>query len=97
MRCSPILGSRITALVGQDVKRTFSAVGANFTGLPCQDTHEASGQQLGELRNALIFGSAFWLLAGTISRGHLALSTMIDFILFDIDQVMIRRGRHGAI
>lgn len=44
----------MTALVRQDVNRTFSANGANFTGLPRRGTHEAGRQDFGEFGKALL-------------------------------------------
>jgi hypothetical protein len=46
----------MTALVGREVKRTFSAASANFTGLPRLNTHEPGGQDFGEFGKALVYG-----------------------------------------
>jgi hypothetical protein len=40
-------GRFITALVGRDVKRTFSGNGQIFTGLSREDTLEAGGKDFG--------------------------------------------------
>jgi hypothetical protein len=42
----------MTALGGQDVKRTFFAVGKEWTGLPRPETHEAQGQNFGDFDNS---------------------------------------------
>jgi hypothetical protein len=47
----------MTALAGRDVKRIFSAVGANFAGLPRHGTHEAGCQQFGQFGKAFIRGT----------------------------------------
>jgi hypothetical protein len=39
----------MTALVGQEVERTFSGVARYLTGLASTETHEASGQNVGYL------------------------------------------------
>jgi hypothetical protein len=39
----------MTALGGQDVKRTFSTRGGILTGLPAQKTHQAPGQNLSDI------------------------------------------------
>jgi hypothetical protein len=44
----------MTALVGQDVKRTFSAVGSYSAGLPSQRALKADGQKLRNLFNAVV-------------------------------------------
>jgi hypothetical protein len=43
----------MTALAGRDVKRIFSAVDANFAGLPSQKTHEAGRQDFGDFAEVL--------------------------------------------
>jgi hypothetical protein len=43
----------MTALVGRQVKRTFSDVGANSTGLPGQCTLKANRQDFAEFRKVL--------------------------------------------
>jgi hypothetical protein len=47
----------MTALGDREVKRTFSAQVANFTGLPRRDTREAGRQDFGELGDAFVCGS----------------------------------------
>ncbi|MDB5550201.1 MAG: hypothetical protein JWL86_185, partial [Rhizobium sp.] len=44
---------RITALVGRQVKRTFSESSRFSTGLPGPQTHEAKGQYLGNFQEAV--------------------------------------------
>jgi hypothetical protein len=39
----------MTALVGREVERTFSGVARYLTGLASTETHEASGQNVGDL------------------------------------------------
>ena len=46
-------GWRITALVGREVKRTFSEFRRISTGLPSLQACEAGCQDLGDLRKAL--------------------------------------------
>ena len=43
----------MTALTGRTVKRTFSEVRGFWTGLPSANTHEAGGQDLGDLGEAI--------------------------------------------
>lgn len=48
----------MTALVGREVKRTFSAVRRYFAGLPGTETHEAGRQDFGYLYEVLgVFGA----------------------------------------
>jgi hypothetical protein len=47
----------MTALVGRQVKRTFSGVVATWTGLPTQCTLKANRQNFGEFSEALVRGS----------------------------------------
>jgi hypothetical protein len=54
----------MTAPVGRDVKRTFSAVGRLRTGLPGQCTLKAEGQQFANFRNACA------LVELLLIRGH---------------------------
>jgi hypothetical protein len=43
----------MTALGGQDVKRTFSARGGFLTGLSRQKTHEADAEDFGDFVNVV--------------------------------------------
>ena len=47
-------GWRITALVGREVKRTFSDFARLSTGLPGHQTHEAGGQDFGDFGNSIV-------------------------------------------
>jgi hypothetical protein len=44
----------MTALVADEVQRTFSAGGRQFAGLRRANTHEASGQDLSDLVNSVL-------------------------------------------
>jgi hypothetical protein len=45
----------MTALGDREVKRTFSALCAKFTGLPRRNTHEPGRQDFGEFGNAIVW------------------------------------------